>query len=95
MLLQKKSAKSLGAAPMYELSMARTSANYIGPFSTNTLIRPQPDILPDIRYPAFGLAGYPAISVSVASLKKKLGQSYFWVYIPNQEILRDLMYRSY
>jgi hypothetical protein len=30
--------KSLGAAPTYELSMARTSANYIGPFSTNSLI---------------------------------------------------------
>jgi hypothetical protein len=36
MLLQKKSAKSLGAAPTFELS--RTSANYIGPFSTNSLI---------------------------------------------------------
>jgi hypothetical protein len=38
MLLQKKSAKSLGAALTCEMSMARTSANYIGPFSTNSLI---------------------------------------------------------
>jgi hypothetical protein len=30
MLLQRKSAKSLVAAPTFELSMARTSANYIG-----------------------------------------------------------------
>jgi hypothetical protein len=30
--------KSLGAAPTCKLSMARTSANYIGPFSTNSLI---------------------------------------------------------
>jgi hypothetical protein len=29
----------------------------------------QPDIRPDIRYPAFGLAGYPAKTVSGASLK--------------------------
>jgi hypothetical protein len=38
MLLQKKSAKSLGAAPTCKLSMARASANYVGPFSTNSLI---------------------------------------------------------
>jgi hypothetical protein len=38
MLLQKKSAKKPGAAPTLELSMARTPANYIGPFSTNSLI---------------------------------------------------------
>jgi hypothetical protein len=38
MLLRKKSAKSLGAAPTCKLSMANPSANYIGPFSTNSLI---------------------------------------------------------
>jgi hypothetical protein len=39
MLLQKKNPqKSLGAAPTCEMSMARTSANYIGPFSTKSLI---------------------------------------------------------
>jgi hypothetical protein len=38
MLLQRKSAKSLVAAPTFELSMARTSANYIGPFSIKSLI---------------------------------------------------------
>jgi hypothetical protein len=31
-------------------------------------IRPLPDIRPDIRYPALGLAGYPAKTVSGASL---------------------------
>jgi hypothetical protein len=34
-------------------------------------IRPLPDIRPDIWYPAFGLAGYPAKSVSGASLTIK------------------------
>jgi hypothetical protein len=38
MLLQKKSAKSRGAAPTCELAMPRTSANYTGPFSANSLI---------------------------------------------------------
>jgi hypothetical protein len=32
-------------------------------------IRPLSDIQPDIRYPAFGLAGYPAKTVSGAFLK--------------------------
>jgi hypothetical protein len=36
--LRKNPQKSLGAAPTFELSMARTSANYIGPFSINSLI---------------------------------------------------------
>jgi hypothetical protein len=31
-------------------------------------IRPLPDIRPDIRYPAFGLPGYPAKAVPCASL---------------------------
>jgi hypothetical protein len=31
-------------------------------------IRPLPDIRPHIRYPAFGLAGYPAKTLSGASL---------------------------
>jgi hypothetical protein len=31
-------------------------------------IRPLPDIRPDIQYPAFGLAEYPAKTVSGASL---------------------------
>jgi hypothetical protein len=38
MLLQKKSAKKPGAAPTCKMSMARTSANYIGPSSTYSLI---------------------------------------------------------
>jgi hypothetical protein len=35
---RKNPQKSLGAAPTCKMSMARTSANYIGPFSTNSLI---------------------------------------------------------
>jgi hypothetical protein len=35
---RKNPQKSLGAAPTCKVSMARTSANYIGPFSTNSLI---------------------------------------------------------
>jgi hypothetical protein len=38
MLLQKKSAKSLGASPTFGFSMVRTPANYIGPFSINSMI---------------------------------------------------------
>jgi hypothetical protein len=35
---RKNPQKSLGEAPTCKMSMARTSANYIGPFSTNSLI---------------------------------------------------------
>jgi hypothetical protein len=35
---RKNPQKSLGAAPTCKMAMARTSANYIGPFSTNSLI---------------------------------------------------------
>jgi hypothetical protein len=42
MLLLKNPQKSLGAAPTCKMSMARPSAIYIGPFSTNSLISMAP-----------------------------------------------------
>jgi hypothetical protein len=67
MLLQKKSAKKPGGSTDVQDVHARTSANYIGPFSTNSLIsmaktqkKTSADVLSSIQlYISMGLIVFP------------------------------------